>query len=196
MLGRSPTPSGSGGTRFGTTSSARIGDNLPEKIDEGLALSRFGVVILSKRFFEKNWSKAELTALQARQVVGSERVILPIWHDIDVEYLESVSPMLAAIYGVPSEPLQAAVDAIAKRIERRRDAGSSGAALLTAQQSKPSPPESDPERLVREGRRVKLDYDSSERLAFEAGGGGAEGPGWLSGIRWPSEPARRPHCCA
>ncbi len=37
--------------------SLKIGDSLREKIDEGLAESRFGVVILSPAFFSKNWPK-------------------------------------------------------------------------------------------------------------------------------------------
>lgn len=65
-----------------------IGDSLPQKIDDGLAASRFGVVILSERFFEKKWSRAELDGLMAPRVIGSGRVILPIWHGIDEDFLE------------------------------------------------------------------------------------------------------------
>lgn len=111
-----------------------VGDSLPGKIDEGLAGSRFGIVILSERFFEKRWSKAELDALVARQMIGNERIILPVWHKIDDDYLESVSPMLASIVGVPSSPLDAAVEKIARRIDHRKESGSSGAALVAAQE--------------------------------------------------------------
>lgn len=37
-----------------------VGDSLSEKIDEGLAASHHGVVVLSPKFFEKDWSKKEL----------------------------------------------------------------------------------------------------------------------------------------
>ena len=38
----------------------QLGDSLSEKIDDGLAGSRFGVVILSPSFFGKQWPKREL----------------------------------------------------------------------------------------------------------------------------------------
>jgi hypothetical protein len=165
------------------------GDSLPRKIDEGLAGSRFGVVVLSEKFFAKNWTKLELDALVARQMVGSERIILPVWHGIDEDYLEVVSPTLASIVGVPSAPLDVAVERIAKRIDRRRDSGSSGAALVSAQESKPAPPESDLEKLVNEKKRVKLGYSDLEKRKFAPDGAGGHydrGPGWFSVIVGPA----------
>lgn len=74
----------------------RVGDSLRHSIDEGLAKSRFGVVVLSRNFFKikKAWPKRELGALFALEEGGSKG-ILPVWHKIDEEYLKSVSPMLA-----------------------------------------------------------------------------------------------------
>ena len=37
----------------------RIGDSLLRKIDEGLASSTFGVVVLSPDFFDKRWPRRE-----------------------------------------------------------------------------------------------------------------------------------------
>jgi hypothetical protein len=68
----------------------RLGDSLRAKIDEGLALSRFGVVVLSDDFFRKLWSGRELDGLFARDVV------LPIWHGLDQKAVARYSPMLAA----------------------------------------------------------------------------------------------------
>jgi len=72
----------------------RIGDSLRQKIDKGLASSRFGVVILSKSFFAKGWPNYELDGLVTR-AVGGEQVILPIWHDITKQELIKYSPSLA-----------------------------------------------------------------------------------------------------
>ena len=58
-----------------------LGDSLRQKIDTGLACSRFGIVIISPDFLLKNWTQYELDGLQARQMTG-DRVILPIWHRI------------------------------------------------------------------------------------------------------------------
>ena len=66
-----------------------LGDSLRAKIDEGLAASRFGVVVLSPQFFEKGWPQSELNALAAKEMVGGERLILPIWHGVDEEFLAS-----------------------------------------------------------------------------------------------------------
>lgn len=74
----------------------RIGDNLRRKIDEGLAQSRFGVVVLSQAFFEKNWTQYELDGLVAREM-NEERVILPLWHRVTKQEVISYSPSLADI---------------------------------------------------------------------------------------------------
>ena len=40
-----------------------LGDSLRRKIDEGLASSRFGLVVLSPSFFDKRWTQWELDGL-------------------------------------------------------------------------------------------------------------------------------------
>ena len=71
-----------------------LGDSLQVKIDEGLSASRFGIVILSKAFFSKNWAKRELDGLVSREVSG-RKVILPIWHNIALTDVLKRSPTLA-----------------------------------------------------------------------------------------------------
>jgi hypothetical protein len=71
-----------------------LGDSIRARIDEGLAKSRFGVVILSEKFLEKNWPKNELNALMAIEESG-RKVVLPIWHQIDKDMLIKYSPILA-----------------------------------------------------------------------------------------------------
>ena len=71
-----------------------IGDSLREKIDAGLANSRFGVVILSPKFLAKAWPGRELNALLAIEEAGT-KVILPVWHEIDKRTLAAHSPILA-----------------------------------------------------------------------------------------------------
>jgi hypothetical protein len=72
----------------------RIGDSLRRKIDKGVANSRFGVVVLSRKFFEKGWPNYELDGLVTKGVSG-EQVILPIWHDISKAEVLKFSPSLA-----------------------------------------------------------------------------------------------------
>ena len=71
-----------------------IGDSLREKIDEGLARSQFGIVILSHNFFSKDWTISELDGLFSREI-GGEKVILPVWHNISFEEVKIYSPLIA-----------------------------------------------------------------------------------------------------
>lgn len=72
----------------------KIGDSLRRKIDKGLAKSRFGVVVLSKSFFQKGWTNYELDGIVTRVVTG-EQIILPIWHNISKAEVINYSPSLA-----------------------------------------------------------------------------------------------------
>jgi hypothetical protein len=80
----------------------QLGDNLNQKIDEGLAQSSFGVVILSHAFFSKYWTKKELGGFLARESTGG-KVILPVWHDIEFSEIVSYSPSLAEKYAVSTK---------------------------------------------------------------------------------------------
>ncbi|SFO31445.1 toll/interleukin-1 receptor domain-containing protein [Nitrosospira briensis] len=71
-----------------------LGDSLRAKIDEGLAHSRFGVVILSKAFFAKDWPQRELNALVALES-KNRKVLLPVLHGIDPQQVAHYSPILA-----------------------------------------------------------------------------------------------------
>jgi len=72
----------------------RVGDSLRDKIDEGLAESRFGIVVLSPHFLAKRWPKQELNGLFALEESG-RKVILPVWHQITKSTLAEYSPILA-----------------------------------------------------------------------------------------------------
>lgn len=71
-----------------------LGDSLMDKINEGLAASRFGIVIISRAFLRKNWPKAELNALQARAIEEGQKVILPIRRDLDHKEMSKHFPLL------------------------------------------------------------------------------------------------------
>jgi len=76
-----------------------IGDSLRRSIDKALSQSKYGLVILSKNFFAKNWPQTELDGLAARERDGN-KVILPVWHKVDVEYIKRFSPTLADRFAV------------------------------------------------------------------------------------------------
>ena len=72
----------------------RVGDSLRRKIDQGIRSSRFGIVILSERFFAKGWTNHELDGLVTRTVAG-EQTLLPIWHNLTGDQVRAYSPSLA-----------------------------------------------------------------------------------------------------
>ena len=74
-------------------SELRIGDSLRRKIDEGLAKSRFGIVVFSHAFFQKEWPRYELNALVAQEM-ADKAVILPLWHKITEDEIMAYSPGL------------------------------------------------------------------------------------------------------
>lgn len=74
--------------------SLTVGDSLRRSIDQGLLRSKFGVVILSPHFFEKQWPQQELDGLATREL-GGQKVILPVWHKVGFEEVRQYSPMLA-----------------------------------------------------------------------------------------------------
>lgn len=72
----------------------KIGDSLRQKIDRGLAKSRFGIVVLSKSFIKKGWTNYELDGIVTK-VVSGEQVLLPIWHNITKQEVVDFSPSIA-----------------------------------------------------------------------------------------------------
>ena len=66
-----------------------VGDSLRRSIDRGLACSRFGVVVISLHFLNKEWPQKELDGLVAREVDGA-KVILPVWHNITADQVRFI----------------------------------------------------------------------------------------------------------
>jgi hypothetical protein len=71
-----------------------VGDSLRKSIDQGLVSSRFGIVVLSKAFFEKRWPNYELNGIVAREMNG-RKVILPVWRELTHDDVLKYSPPLA-----------------------------------------------------------------------------------------------------
>lgn len=95
----------------------KIGDSLRQKIDRGLANSRFGIVVLSKKFINKGWTNYELDGIVSKAVSG-EQVILPIWHGITKQEVLDYSPSLAdkVARNTSSYTIQEIADEIAELI--------------------------------------------------------------------------------
>lgn len=74
--------------------SLRLGDSLCRSIDNGLAGSRYGLIVVSPDFIKKPWPEYELRGLVGREI-EEDRVILPIWHGVTRKQVLDFSPPLA-----------------------------------------------------------------------------------------------------
>ena len=93
--------------------SLKLGDSLRQSIDRGLSISKFGVVVLSKAFFAKNWTQYELDGLAQKEMAESQKKILPIWHRVDKDDVERYSLPLAGRVAISSDrPIEEIVDKI------------------------------------------------------------------------------------
>jgi hypothetical protein len=71
-----------------------LGSSLTESIQKGIKESLFGLIILSKSFFKKEWTKRELNALMSKELLFKEKILLPIWLDVSFEEVFNFSPIL------------------------------------------------------------------------------------------------------
>ncbi|MCY2978842.1 MAG: toll/interleukin-1 receptor domain-containing protein [Planctomycetota bacterium] len=67
------------------------GESIPDRIDEGLAKTRYLVPIVTKTYFKKMWTRSELDAVRMLA-----KPAIPIWIDVDVKCVKNFSPILAA----------------------------------------------------------------------------------------------------
>lgn len=74
----------------------KLGDSLRRSIDKGLAGSNYGVVILSEPFFSRGWTNYEYDGL-VQANLKQPGIILPIWHDLDLEDIQKHSLSLSSI---------------------------------------------------------------------------------------------------
>jgi hypothetical protein len=91
------------------------GDSLTDKINDGLSNSRFGIVILSKMFFNKNWPQRELRTMFALE--DKDQLIIPILHGIGIDDVRHYFPLLAdRLAGRSSEGIPALADQLERVI--------------------------------------------------------------------------------
>ena len=89
------------------------GHSLTEKIAEGLANSRSGILVLSPAFLEKNWTKYEVSGL-VNQFVEYKKRLIPIWLGISKEQVSKFNPTLADLFAIDADPQE--IDDIALQV--------------------------------------------------------------------------------
>ncbi len=90
------------------------GSSLKESIEKGIRDSDFGVVVLSKKFFEKKWPKKELNAIFTKELIGDSERLIPIWHEIELEEVFTESPLIADIVALNNKHLH--IEEIAREL--------------------------------------------------------------------------------
>ncbi|HEU4557607.1 MAG TPA: toll/interleukin-1 receptor domain-containing protein, partial [Longimicrobium sp.] len=106
--------------------SLSLGDSLRRKIDVGLRDSRYGVVLLSKKFLTKEWPQRELDGLTSRETVAG-KVILPVWHQVTREDIAAYSVVLADRVAIATDRgIGSVADAIEHAIREDTDLASRG----------------------------------------------------------------------
>lgn len=174
----------------------KLGDSLSRSIDDGLAKSDYGLVVLSPAFIAKGWPEYELRGLTAREISGN-KIILPIWHNISRNDVLSFSPSLAdklAINSSNSTPVQIAAEIIKvvrpeifTRITRRVawysavDRAEISPIPLTKLRIAPIQHETLPPALVGRIRLVRASLLHVHPLSMEA---------WIDGFRRDTHPTK------
>jgi hypothetical protein len=135
-----------------------VGDSLRGKIDEALKSCEYGIVVLSRPFFSKDWPRLELDGLLSIQTSSNRKVILPVWHGIDAEQIREYSPILAGHLATRS------ADGVAKvtnDLLRVLKPNAVSAATVESPTASPLPLGSFRDQIiqyVQEGRNVVLRY--------------------------------------
>ena len=77
--------------------SLTVGTSLRQEIDNGLRRSRYGIVVLSKSFFEKKWPNYELDGLVELNQSTKRSVIIPIWYKVGKKEVTEFSAPLSGL---------------------------------------------------------------------------------------------------
>lgn len=93
----------------------KIGSSLRRSIDVGLTKSRFGIVILSPRFFAKKWTQLELDGIIERDM-DSQQFLLPVWYEMTHDEIVKISPPLADRLAIDSSKFS--IEEIAEKLAK------------------------------------------------------------------------------
>lgn len=81
------------------------GDKWKDRILNGLGNCRFGVIVVSENFFDREWTEKELKELLSRQKSSGQKLILPIIHNISEDMLYKKYKKLSEIQFLDSSKL-------------------------------------------------------------------------------------------
>jgi len=74
----------------------KIGDKLLDSINAGLMASEYGLLLLSRSYLAKQWTRYELDVLH-RQHIEDQKRLLPLWHGVEKSDVSQWNPGLSGI---------------------------------------------------------------------------------------------------
>lgn len=77
-------------------SSLGWGQSIRQSIDAGVVKSKFGLVVISSYYIKKYWTSYELDGILNKESSTGRQMILPLWHNITKEEIDSKSPSLSS----------------------------------------------------------------------------------------------------
>lgn len=83
-------------------SELKVGEKLLDSVNRGLNESNYGVMLISPRYLEKEWTNYEMDVL-LRQHIEKKKRIFPVWHGVTKKEVEARHPGLAGIMALRSE---------------------------------------------------------------------------------------------
>lgn len=78
------------------------GDVWKDKILEGVDKAEFAIIVISDKFFGREWTEKELNEFLNRQNTSGQKIILPILHNITIDQLKEKYPAVADIQALNS----------------------------------------------------------------------------------------------
>jgi len=81
--------------------SLKVGDKLLDSINAGLMASEYGLLLISPKYIEKQWTSYELDILH-RQHIETDKKLFPLWHGVEKAQLDSWNPGLSGIIAIKS----------------------------------------------------------------------------------------------
>ncbi|OTP28244.1 TIR domain-containing protein [Enterococcus mundtii] len=71
------------------------GNSIRQSIDNGLIKSKFGLVVISSEYIQKYWTNYELDGILSKESSTGRQMILPLWHNVTKDEVDSKSPSLS-----------------------------------------------------------------------------------------------------
>lgn len=92
------------------------GLSIRQSIDRGLICCDIGLIVLSRNYFNKQWTQLELNAYFSKMTAGQSRII-PIWYKVNKQDILNFSPLLVDILGIDgSLPMKEIISILSKAI--------------------------------------------------------------------------------